>query len=63
MNDLERMIFRACREADEAFEAAGDAGTKCWIRDYFLPALERHDLEIRHRGEAAERAAKEKFEE
>ncbi len=46
MNDLETVIWTACREADEAFEKDGAAGTKEWIREYFLPSLERHGLKI-----------------
>lgn len=46
MNDLELEIWKACREADEAFEKDGAAGTKEWIREYFFPSLKRHGLEI-----------------
>ena len=49
MTDLERQIFKALSEADDQYEADGASSSKTWIREYFLPALERHDLEIKHR--------------
>ena len=51
MTDLERQIFTALSEADGQYEEDGATGSKTWIREYFLPALERHDLEIKHRVE------------
>lgn len=46
MNDLETQIYKACHEADENFHDSGATGTKTWIRDFFLPALKKHDLVI-----------------
>jgi hypothetical protein len=46
MNDLEQEIWKACRAADDAYEKEGAAGTKEWIREFFLPSLERHGLKI-----------------
>lgn len=46
MNDLERKIFGATKEADDAYEESGATGTKCWIRDFFLPKLKEHGLVI-----------------
>lgn len=50
MNDEELPIWNAIRRADERFEKAGDTGTKCWMRDYFLPSLEEHGLEVVPKG-------------
>lgn len=47
MTKLELEIFKAVRSADERFQEDGATGSKTWIRDYFLPALEEHDLVIR----------------
>jgi hypothetical protein len=49
MNDLERKIYLAVREADEHFEEDGATGTKTWLREYLLPYLEKAGLEIRER--------------
>jgi hypothetical protein len=42
-----RPLMLAVRAADEAFEKAGDAGTKTWLDDYFLPELATHGLTVR----------------
>ena len=47
MTDLERKIYGAVRDADDAFEKSGETGTKTWIRDFLLPTLAEHGLEIR----------------
>jgi hypothetical protein len=39
-------IARAVRSADAGFEASGDAGTKTWIEEYFLPSLGAGGLTI-----------------
>lgn len=36
----------ALSEADDSFNADGATGSKTWIRDYFLPSLEKHNLII-----------------
>lgn len=41
-----RPLMLAVREADEKFEAAGEAGTKTWLDDYFLPSLSAQGLAI-----------------
>jgi hypothetical protein len=46
MTDLERKIYLVIRKADEHFEKDSAAGTKTWIREYFLPYLEEAELEI-----------------
>jgi len=46
MTDLERKIWCAIHDADAGFQKRGDAGTKTWMRDYFLPALTAHGLQI-----------------
>jgi hypothetical protein len=46
-------IARAVRSADAGFEAAGDAGTKTWIEEYFLPALSAGGLTIMARAALA----------
>lgn len=46
MNDLERIIWTAIREADELFQIDGAGGTKTWMREYLFPSLERHGLKI-----------------
>jgi hypothetical protein len=43
---LYRPLMLAVRAADEAFEKAGDAGTKTWLDDYFLPELANHNLAL-----------------
>lgn len=47
MTDFETEIWKAISQADRAFEKAGASGTKTWMRDYFLPALQENGLEIR----------------
>lgn len=44
-------LTRAVREADELFESGktGGGGTRHWLRDCFLPALEAHGLQIMSR--------------
>jgi hypothetical protein len=42
-----RPLMLAVRAADEAYEKAGDAGTKTWLDDYFLPELTTHGLTVR----------------
>ena len=44
--DIERRLIVAIQEADRAFEKAGAAGTKHWIREFLLPRLEAHGLGI-----------------
>ena len=41
-----RPLMLAVRAADEEFEKTGDAGTKTWLDDYFLPALAEHGLTV-----------------
>lgn len=45
MDDLVRVLTRACREADETFERVGGS-TRHWVRDCFLPALAKHHLTL-----------------
>ncbi len=35
------------------FSVAGAGGTKTWIREYFVPSLEKHGLEIVPKAERA----------
>lgn len=49
MNDeMFQRLTAATREADELFESGmtGGGGTRHWLRDCFLPALELHGLTI-----------------
>ncbi len=42
------LLTQAVREADELFESGktGGGGTRHWLRDCFLPALEAHGLVV-----------------
>jgi len=42
----ERKIWSVISDADRAFEKAGDAGTKTWMRGFFFPALKKAGLRI-----------------
>lgn len=53
MNEFETLIWKAVHEADLAFEKDHATGTKTWMRDYLLPSLERHGLELRKKEVAA----------
>lgn len=44
MNDAERKMWVAVKEADEKFGVDGAGGTKTWIRDYLAPAMEKHGI-------------------
>ncbi len=46
MTDEERVLWNAVKEADLEFEKDGATSTKCWIREYFFPSLERHGLKV-----------------
>lgn len=41
-----RPLMLAVWAADEAFQKAGDAGTKTWLDGYFLPELQAHGLTV-----------------
>jgi hypothetical protein len=43
---IERKFMVAVMEADDAFQKAGAAGTKTWIRDFLLGRLEANGLGI-----------------
>lgn len=44
--DVFAALTAAVREADADFEKAYDAGTRTWLDDYFLPALDAHGLTV-----------------
>jgi hypothetical protein len=44
--DIERKFMVAVMEADDAFQKAGAAGTKTWIRDFLLGRLEANGIGI-----------------
>ena len=46
-NELISKVTRAVREANAQFEVTGGS-SRHWVRDCFLPALERHELSIVH---------------
>src|SRR5688572_1309310 len=46
MNALEKQIWLAVKAADTRFQETGAGGTKTWLRDYLLPALEAQRLYI-----------------
>lgn len=37
---------RAVMNADEAFQASGETGTKTWLREYLFPELEKEGITI-----------------
>jgi hypothetical protein len=41
-----RALVVSIQEADRAFEKDGATGSKCWTRDYFLPALWECGLDV-----------------
>lgn len=41
-----RPLMLVVRAADRSFEKSGDAGTKPWLDDHFLPEMEAHGLTI-----------------
>lgn len=45
MDDLLPHITQAVREADAHFERVGGS-SRHWVRDCFLPMLEKHGLEV-----------------
>jgi hypothetical protein len=44
--EIERKFMVAVMEADDAFQKAGAAGTKTWIREFLLDRLDAHGLVI-----------------
>jgi len=56
MTDLERAIYKACKNADQKFGDSGMGGTKTWIRDFFLPSLEKYGLAINLQSSGSEPA-------
>ena len=52
--ELVAKVTRAVREADREFEDTGGS-SRHWVRDNFLPALERHGLKIEEQESAAVR--------
>lgn len=45
MSDVIRLLTKATRKADQSFEQGG-GNTRCWVIEYFLPALEEEGLQI-----------------
>lgn len=48
LDDLQPRITQAVREADEHFERVGGS-SRHWVRDCFLPMIEKHGLKIESR--------------
>lgn len=44
-SELFRLLTQETRQADRAHQTVG-GGTRHWLRECFLPALERHDLAV-----------------
>lgn len=45
-DSIKRRFIQAARSADHSFMADGETGTRCWVEDYLIPALEAEGLAI-----------------
>lgn len=45
-DNVKRRFIQAARSADHSFMADGETGTRCWVDDYLIPALEAEGLAI-----------------